>query len=170
MNKTFQMILGILVVIIIGIGAYFIFSKKVENVPSNTSTSTTYSNTTYGFSVQLPEDWVGYSIVADTWVGNPIGSAATYTSGPEILIRNPKWTSEAPYQDIPVMVFTLGQWNDLLAEKFHIGAAPIGPSELGRNSKYVLALPARYNFAYPLGYEEVDQIIQAKSLITFEPK
>ncbi len=35
------------------------------------------------------------------------------------------------YQDIPVMVFTLSQWNDLLAEKFHIGAAPVGPSEFG---------------------------------------
>ncbi|MDD2756827.1 MAG: hypothetical protein PHS80_15045, partial [Methanothrix sp.] len=61
-------------------------------------------------------------------------------------------------------IFTLAQWDDLLAEKFHIGAAPIGPSELGRNADYVFALPARYNYAFPTGYEEVDQIIQGKPL------
>ena len=71
------------------------------------------------------------------------------------------------YQDIPVMIFTLNQWEDLWQEKFHIGAAPIPPSELGRNARYVFALPARYNFAFPPGYEEVEQIIQSKPLKTF---
>lgn len=58
------------------------------------------------------------------------------------------------------MIFTLEQWGSLLEGKFHIGAAPIGPTELGRNSKYVFALPARYNFAFPEGYEEVEEIIK----------
>jgi len=44
------------------------------------------------------------------------------------------------------MVFTLSQWDSLQKYKFHIGAAPIGPSELGRNTKYIFELPARYNF------------------------
>jgi len=38
--------------------------------------------------------------------------------------------------------------DSLQQEKFHIGAAPINPSELGRNTKYVFALPARYNYAF----------------------
>lgn len=62
------------------------------------------------------------------------------------------------------MIFTLEQWNALLEGKFHIGAAPIGPTELGRNSKYVFALPARYNFAFPEGYEEVEEIIKKNPL------
>jgi hypothetical protein len=61
-------------------------------------------------------------------------------------------------------VFTLSQWDELQQDKFHIGAAPIGPGELGRNSKYVFALPARYNFAFPEGYEEVDQLLQTNPL------
>ncbi|QHQ61916.1 hypothetical protein Ana3638_14920 [Anaerocolumna sedimenticola] len=57
------------------------------------------------------------------------------------------------------MVFTLSQWDAMQQDKFHIGAAPINPEELGRNSKYVFALPARYNFAFPAGYEEVENIM-----------
>lgn len=64
------------------------------------------------------------------------------------------------------MIFTLAQWNSLKEEKFHIGAAPIGPSELGRNNGYVLALPARYNYAFTTGYEEVEQILNNKPLKT----
>jgi hypothetical protein len=72
-----------------------------------------------------------------------------------------------PYQDIPIMIFTIAQWNDLQTDKFHIGAAPINPSELGRNNKYVFALPARYNFAYPEGFQEVEQILSTSPLHTF---
>jgi hypothetical protein len=50
---------------------------------------------------------------------------------------------------------------------FHIGAAPINPKELGRNNNYVFALPARYNFAFPEGFEEVNNIIENNPLKTF---
>ena len=62
------------------------------------------------------------------------------------------------------MVFTLAQWNALQQGKFHIGAAPIGPTELGRNSNYVFALPARYNYAFLNGYQEVENILKGKPL------
>ena len=65
------------------------------------------------------------------------------------------------------MVFTLAQWDSLQQDKFHIGAAPIGPSELGRNTRYVFALPARYNFAFPTGYEEVEKILEDNPLKAF---
>ena len=62
------------------------------------------------------------------------------------------------------MVFTLDQWNSLQQGGFHIGAAPIGPSELGRNNNYVFALPARYNYAFPTGYKEVATILESSPL------
>jgi hypothetical protein len=65
------------------------------------------------------------------------------------------------------MVFTLKQWTDLDKDVFHIGAAPVNPSELGRNSKYVFALPARYNYSFLEGYEEVDQILRSGNFKTF---
>jgi hypothetical protein len=62
------------------------------------------------------------------------------------------------------MIFTLSQWKAMQQEEFHIGAAPFGPRELGRNSRYVFALPARYNYAFPAGYEEVEEILKGYPL------
>ncbi|MGB8451919.1 MAG: hypothetical protein WCD89_06255 [Anaerocolumna sp.] len=47
-------------------------------------------------------------------------------------------------------------------------SAPINPCELGRNSQYVFALPARYNYAFPEGFEEVEDIIQSAPLAPTE--
>nr|MBP7332992.1 hypothetical protein [Bacillota bacterium] len=66
------------------------------------------------------------------------------------------------------MVFTHAQWDALQNGEFHIGAAPIGPSELARNSSYVFALPARYNYAFPAGYEEVENILKGDPLKPLE--
>ena len=125
-----------------------------------------YDNKEYGFRLSLPESWKGYSVVMAQWEGMSIPDdqgEKLVTTGPGISIRHPLWTKEAPRQDIPVYVFTLAQWKDMGQEKFHIGAAPIAPSELGRNGSYVFALPARYNYAYLKGFEEVDLILQRGS-------
>ena len=128
-----------------------------------------YKNIQYGFSFSLPVSWEGYSIAEDKWEGEALvqGSDVVVEQGPIILIRHPQWTKENPRQDIPIMVFTIEQWNELQQEKFHIGAAPIGPTELGRNSKYVFALPARYNVAFPPGFEEVEEILENHPLKAF---
>ena len=126
-----------------------------------------YTNTQYGFSFSLPDSWEGYSIISSEWEGNPPGSETVLEKGPIISIRNPKWTQGNSYQDIPIMVFSLAQWDFLQQEKFHIGAAPIGPSELGRNTEYVFALPARYNFSYLTGWEEVEKILEGGPLKVF---
>ncbi len=128
------------------------------------NTTINYVNTWYGFDFSLPESWKGYSIVNDMWKGTPAGSDKTVAKGPIILIRHPAWSREKPRQDIPIMIFTTEQWDELQKEKFHIGEAPTGPGELGRNSQYVFALPARYNFAFPTGYEEVEKILAGKPL------
>jgi hypothetical protein len=141
-------------------------SNAVFSIVKNQSAEE-YNNTQYDFSFSLPISWNGYSIVEDKWEGVAIGGDTVIEQGPIIIIRNPEWTSTNPMQDIPIMVFTIKQWDLLEQEKFHIGAAPIGPTELGRNSKYVFALPARYNYAFPTGWEEVDQILKSNPLKAF---
>jgi hypothetical protein len=128
------------------------------------SDSTLYKNTQYGFNFQLPQSWKRYTIVTTKWEGLEIGSVKVLETGPIINLRHPLWTADKPRQDIPIMVFTTNQWNMLQQEKFHIGAAPIGPKELGRNSKYVFALPARYNFSFLTGFEEVENILNSNAL------
>jgi hypothetical protein len=137
------------------------------NIP-NPSTMD-YRNSQYGFRFTLPASWKGYSIGTDQWQGYISGEQGDVLAqqGPLMSIRHPLWTSADPRQDIPIMVFTLPQWDSLQREEFHIGAAPIGPSELGRNAMYVFALPARYNFAFLTGWEEVQKILDGKPLHAF---
>lgn len=137
------------------------------------SSSIVYKNDKYGFTVTLPSSWKGYTVLTQKWEGYSLveGQEGKISeTGPEILIRHPQWTKETPRQDIPILVFTLDQWNGIQQEKFHIGAAPIGPSELARNSRYVFALPARYNFAFLPGYEEVDQLLQGGAVKSAEDR
>jgi hypothetical protein len=162
------MVIAVAVLLTIGV---FVWKTSTDNgrqaADGNTASSTEqtaqlkYKNEQYSFSISLPDSWIGYTIITDIWTGNTTGNQGEqlFTEGPLISVRHPLWTAAVPRQDIPVMVFTLNQWQDLANDKFHIGAAPIGPSELGRNAKYVFALPARYNYAFPAGYEEVDQIV-----------
>ncbi|KUO75258.1 MAG: hypothetical protein APF77_22340 [Clostridia bacterium BRH_c25] len=132
-----------------------------------------YNNTQYGFDFSLPESWKDHRIVNDKWEGisqkNP-ESGKTAETGPVISIRHPQWTSQSPRQDIPIMIFTLAQWNLLQQGEFHIGAAPVGPRELARNTNYVFALPARYNYAFPTGFEEVEDILESNPLKPTEDK
>ncbi len=128
--------------------------------------SITYSNTDYGFKLLLPSTWKGYEVMADTWEGRDLSGkkAGEITeSGTKLIIRHPEWTEENPRQDIPIMIFTLKQWERVTAEEIGVSAAPVGPYKLGGNSKYVFALPPRYNFAFNPGYEEVEKIIKSNA-------
>lgn len=160
-----------LVIIIIALGVILCFSYLSRNdntveVSDSNSTSITYKNTDYGFDFTLPLNWQGYSVVKETWSGSPLTNTPPQ-SGPKLLIRNPKWTALAPYEDLPILVFTISQWNSYLAENFSVGAAPIKASELGRNNKYIFALPARWNFDYSLDYKEAQDIIDGNPLQAF---
>ncbi|MBY0122119.1 hypothetical protein [Bacillus sp. S/N-304-OC-R1] len=139
---------------------WMITSVKISQ--GENGNSIVYVNDKYGFHFKLPVSWKDYSVVEDEWVGEANGKVIE--KGPMLLIRHPEWTSEHPRQDIPIMIFTIDQWESIKAEKFHIGAAPIGPKELARNEKYVFALPARYNFAFLPGYEEVEEIVESNPI------
>lgn len=141
------------------------------STPAEVSNSNVYKNMQYGFSFKLPATWKGYSIVNSQWEGianvAQSGSAVVET-GQIISIRDPEWTTKTPRQDIPIMVLTLNQWNSLKQGVFHIGAAPMDPSELGRNNYYVFALPARYNYAFLPGFKDVENILAGNPLQTME--
>ena len=143
-------------------------TSTVQVTPSSTSVPTIieYQNTEYGFSFSLPVSWKGYSIITDIWRGyNNGNSEITVEQGPIISIRHPLWTSENPHQDIPIMVFTLAQWNSLQQNDYSVSAGGIY-TELGRNAKYVFALYSRYNFYVLPGMEEVKTILEGNPLHT----
>jgi hypothetical protein len=123
-----------------------------------------YRNAQYGFCFLLPESWKGYTIVSEEWNGNLLSSGQE-VHGPQIFIRNPKWTTENPYQDIPIMIFTPAQWQQVEDVDIAVSAAPIGPSKLGQNSRYVFALPPRWiGFTDTLGQDELNAWMQQNRL------
>ncbi len=141
------------------------YDGVAKSVIINTE-SILYKNTQYGFSFTLPKSWENYSIVEDQWQGYLLGDQSDVApeAGPLIKIRNPHWTADNQWQDIPIMIFTPAQWDKVQKEELSVSAAPIPPSELGLNSKYIFALPARYNYAFPEGFEEVQCILDDKPL------
>lgn len=160
-------IIIVAVVVAVLIGAIFIINKtKMVNTPE--VSGVVYTNSDYGFTFTLPENWKGYTVVNNTWEGNSLNNSTTNESGPKILIRNPNWQADAPYEDIPILVFTKDQWAAYVAEGFAVSAAPIPATEFSRNNHYVFALPPRWDFDYSLGYEEAQNIVNSNPLQAFD--
>ncbi len=126
-----------------------------------------YTNDVYRFKFSLPDNWKGYSIISENLEIRDVQSGQVVATAPKILIRDPRWSLGLKREDIPVEIFTLMEWNKIQAGEYSVGAAPIPPSELGRNSGYVFALPARYNYDYSAGWQDVQQIIDSHPLSTF---
>ena len=161
-NKTLIAIALITIALITGL--YVFLSSQYENTtptPVVQSTSVVYKNTEYGFNFSLPLTWQGYSIIKDTW------KSTGTESGPKLLIRNPKWTSSAPYEDLPILVFTISQWDSYAKEDFSVSAAPMQATELARNNMYVFALPPRWDFDYSLNFKEAEDIFAGNPLKAF---
>lgn len=126
-----------------------------------------------GFAIELPESWRGYRVQSAYWEGlknDPGLGDVVIETGPMISIHHPDSTREKPRQEIPIMVITTQQWEAMLGQEWHIGAAPLVPAEIGRNSQYVFAIPARYNYAFLEGWEEVEEILAGQSIIISEPQ
>ena len=174
-QKNLIPILIILIVVIFG-GIYLFLNYSTPEPTVEVPTSNTYRNDKDGFAGVLPESWRGYQTTESQGDIYDVGGVRSpYIVGhfPLIKIAHPLSTKENPRQDIPVMVFTVEQWahvgSQTSSDQWSVGAAPIPPSLLGQNSNYVFALPARYNYAFLAGYEEVQKILDSHPLTVFEP-
>ena len=160
MKNKILSIVGLFIVILAGV--YFGFFYK------HTPQTLAYRNSQYGFEIPLPDSWKGYQTEVAAWQGTDVATGQVTQFGPKIILRDPQWTTQNPREDMPVMVFTKAQWDLIEKQTLAVGAAPVPPSKLGENSKYIIALPARYNYDFKPGWEEVDQIIH--QLTAFEPR
>jgi hypothetical protein len=69
-----------------------------------------------------------------------------------------------------VLVYPLIQWTKWEKTDFegYQTAAPMPPTERGRNTKYVFATAPRYNFSFLPGFEEVEEIISKLYILNAE--
>jgi hypothetical protein len=123
----------------------------------------------YGLMVKLPDDWSGFSVRTETWEGVDVATGNVVKAGPKIVLRHPAWTQAKPYEDLPILILSPAQWRLVSTEQLSLGAAPIGPSMLASNSEYVFALPARYNYDFSQGFEELDAAIRSGAVTAVEP-
>jgi hypothetical protein len=108
-----------------------------------------YRNTHYGFCFLLPADWEGYKIFEQK-------SGDDAESFPILTIRNAHWSTGDRWQDIPIMIFTPRQWRLVESGGLAVSPAPIGPGYMGRNTRYVFALPPRWiGYADTRGQDEL---------------
>jgi hypothetical protein len=163
-DRRMKVILGILTLAMM----WVVISPVFAGVPQGKATAPSgdaveYRNTKYGFAFSLPPGWKGYTIVADKWEASDAQNGVV-ERGPVVSIRHPGWTEEHPWQDIPIMIFTLAQWESAEHSNLYAGGSAIGFHELGRNRKYAFAVSSRYNEDEVPGREEVDGILQHEPL------
>ncbi len=120
----------------------------------------TYRNKEYGFEIILLESWKGYKVFEESWNGTTLDGNSVKYEGPKIIIRNPKWSEDKIWQDVPILIFTKDEWQLIEANNLGIFAAPVAPSKLGENNKYVFALPPRWiGFTDASGQNEAQKIV-----------
>jgi hypothetical protein len=160
MSKILKIIiwLVIAIVVIFAVGYFYYLYAGQSYSPVSWKT---YKNAQYGFQLTFPESWKGYAVDETTWQGNAVDNFNQKYSGPESVFKNPQTTPQQPWQDIPIMVFTPEQWQLVLQERLAVSAAPIGPAEVGQNTKYIFATPPRwYGFTNAIGFQEAVEIVK----------
>lgn len=164
-----KIIILVLILVVAGAGIWFWQKQKVSPYLD----SITYRNDLFGFSISLLDSWKGYTVNQTKEDIYDISGKTTTNNGVVdsfqiIELHHPLETAQNPREDMPIMIFTSVQWGHIQKEEWSVGAAPFPPSILGQNSKYVMALPARYNYDFKPGWEEVDQLVH--TLKSYEPK
>jgi hypothetical protein len=155
MMKGASWIAGALILMVGGCGAWEQTNAVTEGI--------VYRDEGLGLVFRLPESWRGYSVLTQRWQatvhgneGENIGSE----DGPVIVLRNPQWRADDPWQDIPIMIFTRRQWEDEHAGLLSPFAGGV-IYELGHNDRNVFGIYSRFNADESVkGAEEAGEIAQ----------
>lgn len=108
-----------------------------------------YHNGQYGLTFFLPASWRGHTVLTEPFEVSLRSADYQDEIGMEhlqiVTLRNPRWTANAPYKDVPIIVYTHKQWDEEHQERLstHAGGSMI---ELWHNQKYVFGLSSRYDF------------------------
>jgi hypothetical protein len=130
------------------VGALLVTGCGSPNVArQSASLPVRYHNAQYGLTFFLPASWRGYTVSTEPFEVSLSSPDYQHEIGTEhlriITLRNPQWTANDPYKDIPMIVYTRRQWDEEQHERLntHAGGYMI---ELGHNESYVFGLPNRY--------------------------
>jgi hypothetical protein len=114
----------------------------------------------------LPVNWQGYSALVQQWDGvhysPPVDKVIVVGHGAMIVLRHPQWKASAPSQDIPILVFTLAQWDALHHGKLWPSQFAGGVmEEIWHNRQYVFGMSSRCAFEETVGrWKETADIVE----------
>jgi hypothetical protein len=124
-----------------------------------------YQSARYDLTFYLPASWRGYSVslqqLNDERYSRAEDKQIIVGHTPMITLRHPKWQASAPYQDIPILVFTGVQWDALHHGEFWPSLFAGGTmDELWHSQRFVFAMSSRYNAADEMrGWKEAGEIV-----------
>lgn len=133
---------------------------------SSSSLVVQYHDARYGLTFFLPANWRGYSVsvreVEDQKYSASQDKLVTVGYTPMITLRHPQWQAGAPYQDIPILIFTRAQWDALHQGELWPAIFAGGMmDELWHSQKFVFAMSSRYNLADEVsGTKEVADMVE----------
>jgi|HubBroStandDraft_6_1064221.scaffolds.fasta_scaffold290007_3 hypothetical protein len=125
-----------------------------------------YHNARYDLTFYLPPSWRNYSVsieqVDDERYSPAEDKLIIVGHTPMITLRHPQWRDDAPYQDIPILVFTRSQWDALNHGQLWPSAYAGGVmDELWHSRRFVFAISSRYNAADEVkGWKEAADIVE----------
>ena len=125
-----------------------------------------YRNAQYDLTFFLPASWRGYSVLVQQLDDERYSFAEDRQiivgHTPMITLRHPQRQDSAPYQDIPILVFSRSQWDALHHGELWPSLFAGGTmGELWRNQGFVFAMSSRYNATNEVsGWKEVAEIIE----------
>jgi hypothetical protein len=135
-----------------------------------------YLNERYDLTFCLPTGWRGYSVsvqqLEDVRYSLAEDRQVIVGHTPMITLRHPQWQARAPYQDIPILVFTRAQWDALhhgeLWPSLFAGGVIM---ELWHSQRFVFAISSRYNAADEVrGWKEVAEIVEQNCAASKMPR
>jgi len=156
-TKPFLITLAILSVVAIAV-IFITNTPNKSNTPIittpitvTTSAGLVYKNTTYDFQITLPKTWNDFKI-----------QSSEILFGNSVVIIHPDYTTLNPRMNIPILIYPIEKWTEWEKNNFegYPITAPIGPTERGRNTRFVFATAPRYNFIFLTGFEEVEIILK----------
>jgi hypothetical protein len=129
-----------------------------------------FNNPKFELRFLLPSNWRGYSVLMEQWDNKNYEASADKwrisEHGPIITLRHPNWRLDDPRQDIPILVFTRGQWSALNQGKLWPSKYAGGVfDELSHSRTYVFAISSRYNWDELKGSMEAACVVERNRAI-----
>jgi hypothetical protein len=135
-----------------------------------------YHEARYDLTFSLPSSWRGCSVAVreldDQKYSLTDDKEVLVGHTPMITLRHPQWHASGPYQDIPILVFSRAQRDELHRGELWPSLFAGGVMyELWHNRRFVFAISSRYNADNEVrGWKEVAGIIERNQEANKMPK